>query len=124
MAGHLLGKAFHWEDIKSEPRTTPDRGLQIGQGTGTASLPQLLHDQICLKAQQKSLARKSFAGRGTPLQCLRHHKSTPAVGKNERSKALTSTGLKRSQVTGTRRRAEGKHRDAKQNCDRTLDQED
>lgn len=118
-------KNFHWEDIQSEPRTTPDRRLQIVQGTGTASLPKLLHDQICLQAQQKGLARESFAGRSTPLQCLRYHKRTLAVGKNERSKTLTRYELKRSQVTGASRRAEGnKHRDGKQNCDRTLDQED
>ncbi len=84
-----LEKYFHWEEIKSEPRATPDRRLQIFQGTCTASLPQLLHDQIGLKAQQKGLARERFPGRSTPLKCLRHHKSTPAVGKNERSKALS-----------------------------------
>ena len=130
-AGRLfIGKTFpwrhfHWEDSKSDPRTTPDRRLQIVQGTGTAPLPQLLHDQICLQAQQKGLARESFPGRSTPLQCLRHQKRSLAVGKNERSKTLTRCGLERSQVTGASRRAEGnKHSDGKQNCDRTLEQED
>ena len=46
-----MEKTFHWQEIKSEPRATPDRRLQIVQGTGTAPLPQLLHDQVCLKAQ-------------------------------------------------------------------------